>query len=238
MGKGIPLRWRVVCDAPANTIENISKKNLMKQLLTILAALFTLQISAQNVTDKNGLKQGFWHVNMPEKYGEPAYQDEGFYKDGKKEGVWLHLSDMGDTLAIERYKYGNKNGISKYYDLEGIVRTESWLAHNPDNQYDTIDVYDINDPNKVEKRVVKIEGTSVKHGKWIYYRPGGRMIDHEEKYVLGQLQNDAPLQNKTAKVAADTSKAKIKIVPKEVLEYEKKNANKKNIKVRTGAAGL
>lgn len=210
----------------------------MKYIILIGAILLSICTNAQNLTDKNGLKQGYWHINMPEKYGEPAYQEKGFYKDGKKEGVWLHLSDMGDTLAIEQYKYGNKNGISKYYDLEGIIRVESWIAHNPDNPYDTIDVYDINDPNKVEKKVVRIEGSSVKHGKWIYYYPGGRMIQREEKYVLGQLQNDAPLKNTTAKSVADTSNQKIKIIPKEVLKYEKENSGKKKIKVRTGTTGL
>ncbi len=210
----------------------------MRYLLAVLVVFSFTYVSAQNQTDKDGLKQGFWHVNMPEKYGEPAYQEKGVYKDGKKEGIWLHLSDMGDTLAVERYKYGNKNGVSKYYDLEGIVRTESWIAHNPDNPYDTIDVYDLKDPNKIEKKIVKIEGSSVKHGKWIYYYPGGRMIQREEVYVLGQLQNDNPLQKITTKAAADTSKSKIKIVPKEVLQYEKENSGKKKIKVRTGSTGL
>ncbi|PZP51423.1 MAG: hypothetical protein DI598_03225 [Pseudopedobacter saltans] len=210
----------------------------MKYGLIVFFFIAALNTIAQNKTDANGLKQGYWHINMPEKYGEPAYQDKGYYKDGKKEGIWLHLSDMGDTLAIERYKYGNKNGISKYYNLEGIVRVESWIARNPDNPYDTIDVYDINDPNKIEKKVVKIEGSSVKHGKWIYYYPGGRMVEREEKYVLGQLQNDAPLQNKTVKATTDTSSKKIKIIPKEVLKYEKENSGKKKIKVRTGSTGL
>ncbi|MFT4202813.1 MAG: hypothetical protein QM610_02770 [Chitinophagaceae bacterium] len=210
----------------------------MKQILTILFALIFSCATAQNQTDGNGLKQGFWHVNVPERYGEPAYQEEGIYKDGKKEGKWLHLSDMGDTLAVEQYKYGNKNGISKYYDLEGIVRVESWLAHNPDNPYDTIDVYDLKDPNKIEKKIVKIEGSSVKHGKWTYYYPGGRMVQKEEVYVLGKLQNDAPLQKTVAKTPADTSHSKVKIIPKEVLQYEKENSGKKKVKVRTGATGL
>ena len=209
----------------------------MKYIWSVWVFFSFLQASAQNQTDKNGLKQGFWHTSMPEKYGEPAYQDQGSYKDGKKEGTWLHLSDMGDTLAVEQYRHGNKNGTSKYYDLEGLVRVENWIAHNPDNPYDTIGVYDLKDPDKVEKKVVRIEGSSVKHGKWTYYYPGGRIVQKEERYVLGQLQNDNPLQNITKTAAADTSKSKIKVIPKEVLQYEKKHSGQKTIKVRTGATG-
>lgn len=205
---------------------------------TIFIFCIFSSVFAQNQTDAEGLKQGHWHIIVPEKYGEEGYQEDGYFKDGKKEGVWYNLSTMGDTLAIEQYKFGNKNGVSRYYDLEGLIRKESWLAHNPKQEYDTIEVYDINDPNKIELKRVKIEGTTVKHGTWVYYYPGGKMIKRKEEYVLGNLKSDAPLANKTTKtVVSDTTTTKKKIIPKEVLQYEKDNSGKKKIKVRTGNTG-
>lgn len=121
-----------------------------------------------NVVDRNDLKQGKWVVKMPGVRGEPGFEEEGVYKDGKKEGVWRVYNLMGDLFAVEGYRWGNKDGISEYYNIAGLIRQESWKAVNPDNPYDTIDVPDLNDPYKVTRRVIKIEGTSVKHGTWTF----------------------------------------------------------------------
>ncbi|MEJ7679815.1 MAG: hypothetical protein WKG06_18555 [Segetibacter sp.] len=37
-----------------------------------------------NCIDKNDLKQGKWSVKVDGVRGEPGYQEEGVYKDGKK----------------------------------------------------------------------------------------------------------------------------------------------------------
>ncbi len=71
---------------------------------------------------------------------------------------------MGDLFAVERYRWGNKDGKNQYYSISGPIREESWKAVNPLNPYDTVDVIDPVDPSKVERRVVKIEGNAVKHG--------------------------------------------------------------------------
>ncbi len=195
-----------------------------------------------NRVDQNNLKQGPWVTHVESLRGEPGYEEEGVYKDGKKEGAWRMYNLMGDLLAKENYKWGYKNGNCSYYNLYGIVREESWKATNPENPYDTIDVPDLN-TDAVYKRIVKVEASTVKHGTWNYYDPQTSAIVKTEEYVLDQLVDPSKKNKSLAKTDSAslkksdttiTSKAK----PREVLEYEKKNSNKKKIKVRDGATGI
>ena len=192
-----------------------------------------------NVVDRNDLKQGKWVVKMPGVRGEPGFEEEGVYKDGKKEGVWRVYNLMGDLFAVEGYRWGNKDGISEYYNIAGLIRQESWKAVNPDNPYDTIDVPDLNDPYKVTRRVIKIEGTSVKHGTWKYFNSINGTIIKTESYFLDKLQDPNKLPG--SDVAADlnalqekAATAPVKAKPQAVLDFEKKNAGKKKVKVIDG----
>src|SRR5437868_13585638 len=64
-----------------------------------------------NAIDHNNLKQGKWVISVPELRGEAGYEEEGIFKDGKKEGVWRKYSLSGDILAIENYRQGGKDGV-------------------------------------------------------------------------------------------------------------------------------
>lgn len=187
-----------------------------------------------NVIDKNDLKQGKWAVKTEGLRGEPGYEEEGIYKDGKKEGTWRIYTTMGDLFAIERYRWGNKDGKNQYYSIQGIVREESWKAVNPLNPYDTIDVIDPVDPSKVERRVVKIEGSSVKHGTWKYFDNSNGTISKTENYFLDKLEEPSKMLAADGNAyASDSTKTPKKVVPKEVLDFEKK-IGKKKIKVIDG----
>jgi hypothetical protein len=192
-----------------------------------------------NCIDNNDLKQGRWSVRVEGVRGEPGYEEEGVYKDGKKEGVWRIYTLMGDLYAIERYRWGNKDGISQYFNIAGLAKEESWKAVNPDNPYDTIDVPDLHDPTKVARRVIKIEGTSVKHGTWRFYESGSGSISKTEKYFLGKLEdpNAKFLVADGSAAASDTTKSTkpaVKAKPQAVLDFEKKNAGKKKVKYIDG----
>jgi hypothetical protein len=191
-----------------------------------------------NIVDKNDLRQGRWVVKVDGVRGEPGYEEEGVYKDGKKEGVWRAYTSMGDLFAIERYRWGNKDGINQYYDIAGLTRQESWKAVNPDNPFDTVDVYDPIDPTKIRRQVVKIEGTSVKHGTWKYFDSRSGTVTSTEKYFLDKKED--PMQkamagegSSTDSTNSKTTKAPVKPKPKEVLDFEKK-IGKKKIKVIDG----
>lgn len=187
-----------------------------------------------NCIDNNGLKQGKWSIKIPELRGEPGHDEEGVFKDGKKEGVWRSYTSMGDLFAVERYRWGNKDGKSQYYNMEGITREESWKAVNPENPYDTIDVYDPVDPKKMFRQVIKIEGSSVKHGPWNYYEGG--LITKTENYFLDKKQDifkGAMAAEGATETTETKKKAPAQTKPKEVLDFEKK-VGKKKVKVIDG----
>jgi antitoxin component YwqK of YwqJK toxin-antitoxin module len=195
-----------------------------------------------NCTDFQDHKQGKWVIRVVDNHGEPGYQDEGVYKDDKKDGAWTTYNLMGDVIAEETYKWGNKDGVCRYYNLSGLVREESWKAIDPLNPYDTIRVYHLDNSDQYDLKIIKVEASSVKHGIWTYYDPERQTIIKTEEYVIDQL---VPATKKNG-VITDTSSTKQKDStsianknkPAEVLEYEKKNSNKKKIKVRDGATGV
>ena len=196
-----------------------------------------------NRVDLKGKKQGPWVVHFDELRGEPGFEEEGYYNNDKKEGAWRKYSLMGDLLAVENFRWGNKDGRNVYFNNTGqLLREESWKAVNPDNPYDTVEVFDLNDPTKViDHRIIKLDGYTLKHGTWTFYDPVSGKVDKTEKWNLdkpatGNGGDDlAPIDiadNTTAK--SDSAKKYPK--PQAILDYEKKN-KKKKIKVRDGSTG-
>ena len=185
-----------------------------------------------NCVDKKDLKQGKWLNHVDELRGEPGYEEEGEFKDGRKEGMWRIYDLQGDLTGIENYRWGNKDGLCQYFNTTGaLLRDETWKALNPDKQYDTLEIEDIDHLNQYKTVVVKNEGIGLKHGMWKYYDPTTGMISKTETYTLGKLET--PKNNPNAIAANDSTKTSVK--PKEVLDYEKKNAGKKKVKVRDGS---
>jgi hypothetical protein len=198
----------------------------------------TSEISAKgetiNVTDKNNLKQGKWVTRVSELRGEPGYEDEGIFKNGKKDGVWRRYNLNGDLIGMENYRFGGKDGKQQYFTMMGdLIKEESWHAYNPDVPYDTIPIYGTGSNEILKYKIVKTEQYSVKHGTWKFYEPGSGRLIKSETYDRGFLQQD-PAANDLA--VSDTTRKKVK--PAEVLEFEKKNSGKKKVKLRQGQTGL
>jgi len=197
-----------------------------------------------NRVDLNGKKQGPWVRTVEALRGEPGYEEQGFYEDDKKEGRWQQFTLAGDLQAIENYRWGNKHGKCYYYNRWGaLVREESWKSVDPANPYDTVAVYDIEDPTLIKGyQVVKLDGTTYKHGIWKFYDPDNGRVEGTEEYVLDKLKNDpdelAPLDVRTTyKPSTDSLGNKATPKPKEVMDFEKKNSGKKSTKVRDGRTG-
>jgi hypothetical protein len=191
-----------------------------------------------NIVDKKGLKQGKWVITVGELRGEPGYEEEGVFKDGKKTGTWRRYNTTGDILAIENYRFGGKDGLQEYFSFLGeIQRQEEWRAYNPDAPYDTIPVYGTGSNEILNYKVVRAEQYSVPHGEWKYYE-GGRQVKYE-KYDRGHLlkNNDEIAAAPAPKATEDAPKEKVKT--KEILEYEKKYSKKKRKQLeRVGKTGL
>lgn len=201
-----------------------------------------------NRVDLKDRKQGSWVVKVESVRGERGYEEEGVYKDDKKDGTWRMYTLEGDLLAMENYRWGQRDGRNTYFNHVGqLVREEAWRAIDPKNPYDTVNVYDVNDPSIVlGKRVVKVESLTVKHGTWKFYNPMTGTIEETQQWAMDRpkveaMEDDlAPIDvTATADAGGETADAKKKTLPKPqaILDYEKKNAGKKKIKVRDGSTG-
>ncbi len=217
----------------------------MKRLLFLLFVLISCKGFSQagsfiigvkgdtlNKVDKKNMKQGKWVERRDEIRGEPGDEQEGEYKNNRREGTWRIYSLQGDLTALEFYKWGNKDGVCQYFNASGsLVREESWRALNPDKLYDTLEIEDIDHLNEYKTVIVKNEGVAIRHGQWKFYDPSTGMINKIQTYTMGKLEN--PKSGTGSDSTNNVSKTMVK--PKEVQDYEKKNAGKKKIKVRDGA---
>ena len=182
-------------------------------------------------TDSKGLKQGKWINHYEEVRGEPGYEEEGEYKNNRKEGGWRLYNLQGDLVGLEFYRWGNKDGVCQYFNGSGeLIREEGWKAMNPEHQYDTFQIEDVDHLDQYKTVIVKNQGIAIKNGTWKFYTPSTGMIYRTETYTLGKLETPHPVgRDSTSKVA------KSQLKPKEVQDFEKKNAGKKKIKVRDGS---
>lgn len=212
-------------------------------VLTSLLFLFFTGVSAQyksfklntegdtlNAIDKNDMKQGKWVVHVDALRGEPGYEEEGIFKDNKKEGIWRQYSSTGDIIAVEFYRLGGKDGVQQYYTYLGdLIREESWRAYDPEAPYDTVAVYGEGNNEIIDYKIIKAEQYSVRHGEWRYFDAGTGRLVKAERYERGHLQK--PGEDTKAAVPA-IKKKEVEKTP-EMLEWEKKNKGKKNV-VRDG----
>ena len=182
-----------------------------------------------NRIDQKGIKHGEWVVHVESVRGEPGYEEEGVFEKNRKEGEWRVFNLVGDLIGIEHYRWGNKDGVAQYFDINGSLRMEqSWKALNPDNAYDTIMVEDVDKLDSYREVIIKNEGASLKHGAWKYYDPASGSVLRTENYMLGKLEGD------NSSAAAEPAEPKKVPKPKEVVEFEKKKGKKK-IKYQDGS---
>ena len=92
------------------------------RLFLILLVLVCFDVNAQwksyqlgvkgdtlNRVDQQNLKQGAWILHIESLRGEPGYEEEGVFRDGKKEGLWRGVSifSFGEVFDFNS-KYINR----------------------------------------------------------------------------------------------------------------------------------
>jgi hypothetical protein len=203
-----------------------------------IAQCATFRLNAQkdtlDCTDVNGKKQGKWVVKVEEIRGEPGYEEEGEFKDDKKEGPWRKYNLIGDFIALENYRWGFKDGESQYFNIYGLEHTEFWHATNPIYPYDTVYVPNVNNPDLYEMKVVKVSASTVKHGTWKYYDPETGRLIKTESYLFDKLQ-DTQVTGGGNPQGGNNPSAATGGKPKEVTQFEKKIMKKKKVVIRDGA---
>ncbi|MEQ1553535.1 MAG: hypothetical protein ABL929_05115 [Ferruginibacter sp.] len=190
-----------------------------------------------NKVDKNGLKQGKWVIHTEPLRGEEGFEDEGIFKDGKKEGVWRHYTLTGDAIGFETYLHGGKDGKQQYYTPYGeLLREESWKGFNPDAPNDTIPIYGTGSNEIISYKIQKAEPYSVKQGTWRYYESfTGKLLKTEEWDRNNIVVPNAPKKEVT-QTTTTTQKKKVAKTP-EMLEWERKNKGKKKA-IRSGETSM
>lgn len=177
-----------------------------------------------NRVDKQKLKQGPWSLHYEQIRGEPGFDEEGYFEDDKKEGVWKKYSLMGDLIAKEFYKFGYRDGKQQYYtSLGDLQREESWKAVNPKNPYDTIIVPDLDHPDVMVEKIIKHEAAEVKNGTWTYYNSSTGAVVKTEKFIFGQVDKGQITTldpNRKISTNKDSLPAQ-KQIPKEVKQWNK-----------------
>jgi hypothetical protein len=182
-----------------------------------------------NCVDKRDHRQGRWVIHVDEVRSEPGYEEEGVYRDNRREGTWRIYNLQGDLTGVEFYKWGNKDGVCQYFGMNGsLLREEGWRALNPDKAYDTLQIEDVDHLDQYKTVIVKNEGVAIKDGTWKFYDPSTGMVARTEVYTLGKLEGKSGAST-TAAAAPQTG-----VKPKEVLDFEKK-AGKKKVKVQDGS---
>jgi hypothetical protein len=196
-----------------------------------------------NRVNAKGLRHGPWMVHVEPLRGQPGYEEEGDYRDGRKEGVWRRFSLQGDLVAVENFKGGFRDGKQMYFTRLGEpLREESWKAVDPANPYDTIEVPDLDNPLVSHTKIIRLEADEVRHGIWTYFDPMTGGVVKRETFISGQKMTmpdgRPPVPAAAGSVPKGQSPAdKAKPRPREVEEWEKKNTGKKKVVVRDGSTG-
>ncbi|MDX2173775.1 MAG: hypothetical protein SFY56_11690 [Bacteroidota bacterium] len=84
-----------------------------------------------NVTDSLGKKQGYWIVKGKDKpntcYAPNQIVETGFYKDGRKTGIWKEFYCNGNKKNELNFKDGRPSGSATMYHENGkISETGTW----------------------------------------------------------------------------------------------------------------
>lgn len=139
-----------------------------------------------NQYDSKGMKDGLWLNRVPERKGEPAFNEFGNYHKNEKTGLWYKMAADGDLMAIENYKRDYYEGQVKYFTNGQLTVVGMYRALNPDVVIDTIIV--VEPVTGVQELVaVKADRGTVRHGTWRFYDERTGRLEKVEEYQVDNL---------------------------------------------------
>lgn len=161
-------------------------QNRAKSLPGLLSYELTPGGDTINRVDAQNHRQGRWVSYHPERYGDEAFYEIGYFLNNDKIGAWRAFTKDGVLMKEENYKNGRKHGEAKYYEQGHLICVGNYLALNARYKYDTIMV---EDPDTELWKPVIIESRfgSVKHGFWTFYKPPSLEIEKIVEYQADEI---------------------------------------------------
>ena len=93
------------------------RKKIFSVLILVLSINF---VFAQNITDKNGLKQGKWS----KQYESGRLQYKGEFKDGIEVGLFVFYYENGDVKAKGKIENRHPDGEWIVYNLDRTIQKD------------------------------------------------------------------------------------------------------------------
>ncbi len=100
---------------------------MKNRLLALLLICFIIPAFGQNQKDKNGKRTGKWvfkGVDRPESgVAKDGKVEEGYFVNGRKEGVWIKYHKDGKTIKLKgNYSNNRPEGDYKRYHKDGKLK--------------------------------------------------------------------------------------------------------------------
>ena len=159
----------------------------LKTILTLTAALFCLQLSAQekiNQKDSQGRKQGTWKKAYED---AKAFKYVGQFKDDKPIGKFIYYRKNGSVEAVIIFSENGKVGRSTMYHNSGYVMAKGKYINQ---QKDSIWLY-FDDRGYISYQEKYANGKQ--NGQSVYYyqpRDGKLPVARYEYYKNGVLDGE------------------------------------------------
>lgn len=106
-------------------------KNTLLLIVIFFSTFAAVSQSGPNVTDAANLKQGQWRLTGEDKnlsdFLPDQVAEEGFYKDGRKQGKWTKYYTNGRVEHVLTFKDNKLDGLAVFYYKNGKKKEEgSW----------------------------------------------------------------------------------------------------------------
>ena len=108
--------------------------SLYLQKANAMQAMIPFNNDTINVTDSKNSKQGYWVIKNTDKkavgYREDQVIEEGFYKDGRKTGVWKSYHPNGKLKSEITFVNNRPFGFARFYFPNGSIQEEGIWENN------------------------------------------------------------------------------------------------------------